>query len=71
MPLSKATTGLSSIAPTELPHLAQNAREEAADERNKEGIPPSPVHSTSDERNSSHTAVWQPECFWHISQEQE
>jgi hypothetical protein len=71
MPLSKATIGLSSIATTELPHLAQNAWEDTADERNKEGIPHSPAYSTSDEQNSIHTAVWQPECFWHISQEQE
>lgn len=56
-PLSKAVTGASSIAPNELPHLVQNALDEVLDERYKEGVPPSPVHSTFAEWNSSHTAV--------------
>lgn len=56
-PLSRAVTGASSIAPIELPHRAQNALDDVSDERYKEGVPPSPVHSTSIEWNSSHTAV--------------
>lgn len=39
IPLSKAVTWESSIAPTEVPHRAQNALDEAADERNSDGAP--------------------------------
>jgi hypothetical protein len=45
-PSTKAIVGKSSIAPSVLPQVGQNARHDVWDDRHIAGVPPGPVHST-------------------------
>jgi len=64
-----ATVGSSSIAPMVLPQTLQKARLEYEEDRQTEGRPPGPTHSTLCAGNSTHVSVSEPECFRQLSQE--
>jgi hypothetical protein len=65
-----ATVGASSMAPMVLPQELQKARLEYEEERQVEGLPPGPTHSTFCSGNSTHVSVRAPECLRQLSQEQ-
>jgi hypothetical protein len=65
-----ATVGSSSIAPMVLPQELQNALLEPAEERQVEGLPPAPTHSTLCAGNSTQVRVREPECLRQLSHEQ-
>jgi hypothetical protein len=64
-----ATVCSSSIAPMVLPQALQNARLEYEEERQAEGLPPGPTHSTLCAGNSTHVSVREPECLRQLSHE--
>jgi len=64
-----ATVGSSSIAPMVLPQELQNARLENEEERQVEGLPPVPTHSTFCAGNSTQVSVRAPECLRQLSHE--
>jgi hypothetical protein len=63
-------TGSSSIAPIELPQIAQKARLDTFDDRKVWGLPPVPVHLTFSRENSTQSAVSAPVCCWQKRHEQ-
>jgi len=69
MPVTNATVGSSSIAPMVLPHVLQKARLEYEEDRQIEGLPPGPTHSTFCAGNSTHVRVSEPECLRQLSHE--
>lgn len=68
--MTRATTPLSSRAPSVLPQVGQKARLDPLEERHVAGAPPGPVQSTCPGGNSAQHRVSAPECRWHIRQEQ-
>jgi hypothetical protein len=68
--MTRATTPLSSRAPSVLPQVGQKARLDPLEERHVAGGPPGPVQSTCPGGNSAQHRVSAPECRWHIRQEQ-
>jgi hypothetical protein len=52
-----------------LPQALQNARQEYEEERQAEGLPPGPIHSTLCAGNSTHVSVREPECLRQLSHE--
>ena len=61
--------GSSSIAPMVLPQVLQKARLEYEEDRQIEGLPPGPTHSTFCAENSTHVRVSEPECLRQFSHE--
>ncbi len=68
-PVSRATTGASSIAPIELPQVGQKARDDLSDDRQTAGTPPGPVQTTASLSTSTQVAVRLPVWRWHMRQE--
>ena len=68
--MTRATTPVSSRAPSVLPQVGQKARLDPLEERHVAGGPPGPVQSTCPGGNSAQHRVSAPECRWHIRQEQ-
>ena len=58
------------MAPIVLPQALQKARLEPEDERQMDGFPAGPVHSTAALGNSTQVSVSEPECLRQIAQEQ-
>jgi hypothetical protein len=52
-----------------LPQELQKARLEYEEERQVEGLPPGPTHSTFSAGNSTHVRVREPECLRQLSHE--
>jgi hypothetical protein len=67
--VTNATVGSSSIAPMVLPQELQKARLEYEEDRQVEGLPPVPTHSTLCAWNSTHVTVSEPECLRQLSHE--
>jgi hypothetical protein len=70
LPMTSATTPLSSRAPIVPPQVGQKARLDPCDDRHVAGGPPGPVQVTRSPGNSAQARVSAPECRWHIRQEQ-
>jgi hypothetical protein len=69
-PAASATVGSSSSAPMVAPQVGQKALLENDDERQTEGFPAGPTHSTFSAGNSTQVRVREPECLRQLSQEQ-
>jgi hypothetical protein len=67
--VAKAMVGASSIAPMVLPHALQKALLEYEEERQVDGLPAGPIHSTACAATSTQDRVRDPECLRQVAHE--